>query len=324
MIFLFRFIIGYVRFNFTGGFTEQFLSSCFEKGIEIREVCKTASGVSASCSPKTYKRLHAVARESGGKTKIYKKVGLPFILPSLRYRLGFFVGLFSFVLIIAFLNSFVWSVEVVGNTGTSTASILFYLEDNGVKSGVPWSSFDRQRLAWKMLADFDSLAWAHINRDGAKAVVEVSEATPPDMDYSRDRLEGNTVVSRQLEATAYRDQNRVSVAKTDEHYALNFFGLSLPLYFGNDGSDVVSKTEKPLTVKGEELPVSLSVFSRTTYQAEPYSLTDDALTALAERKLDILKEQELGNFEIINESVSVELSEDRAVATGNYVVRIKE
>lgn len=323
MIYLFRFIFGYVKFTFTGGFSEQFINSCFENGIGIRNVKLISDGISAECSPGSYKKLHTLARQSGGVTRIYKKVGLVFILPSLKYRLGFFVGMLAFVLIISFLNSFVWSVEIVGNSKVSAQTLMYYLEDNGLTVGTMWSSVDRDRLSWLMLRDFDTLAWVHINKDGAKAIVELTEVTPANMEYDEEELEGKTVFRKELEATAYKEQSRVSVRDIQRYYELNFFSVKIPLYLRQGTGDTTSVSNMPFVIKGVSLPISLDKITQTFYSSTPYTLTDEEVQALSLKKLKLLKEQELSDYEIVNESEYTQLDDEKSTAKGAYVLRRK-
>ena len=320
---LFSFILGYVKFTFSGGFSERFLNICFNEGINLRDIKKKDDTVYAMCSPAAYKKLHTIALKSGGVVRIYKKCGLPFLLPDIKYRLGFFVGLFAFVLIIAFLNCFVWSVEIVGNDETSTNTLEYYLEDNGLKSGAMWSAVDRDRLSWLILRDFNNVAWAHINRDGAKAVLEITQALPPDMDYDENDLKGILVERKELEVTAQRQQSKMTVRDIKNYYTLNFFSLHIPLYINQAQGDAESKTLTPLRVNGVSIPISIEKTVQTFYFANPYTLDDDELEALARKKLELLKKQELSDYEIVNESEEIELDEEKAVMKGAYVLRGK-
>lgn len=90
LIKLINWLSGYVIFTFSGGFTDGFINRCFQEKINIKNIVNHKNGVTARCSIKAYKRLHTLALRSGGKVKIVKKKGLPFILRPLKGQMGRF------------------------------------------------------------------------------------------------------------------------------------------------------------------------------------------------------------------------------------------
>ena len=99
MIKFFRFLLGYVDFEFKKGFSEGFINECFENGVEIQNISLTENGFTAICRIGTYKKLHRIALRHGGCVKVIKKHGLPFFLSPLKDRTGFFIGALLFVFI---------------------------------------------------------------------------------------------------------------------------------------------------------------------------------------------------------------------------------
>ena len=104
MIKFFRFLLGYVDFEFKKGFSEGFINECFENGVEIQNISLTENGFTAICRIGTYKKLHRIALRHGGCVKVIKKHGLPFFLSPLKDRTGFFIGALLFVFILSFLG----------------------------------------------------------------------------------------------------------------------------------------------------------------------------------------------------------------------------
>lgn len=189
---LIRFInwfFGYVVFSFSGGFTDGFINRCYEEKINIKNIVCENSVVTARCSINAYKRLHRVALKSGGKVKILKKHGLPFILHPLKGRCGIFCGMLFFVLFVSFMSGFIWNITVVGNNTLETSKIVDYLAQNGFKTGVRWSDTDKENLEFSVMADFDDIAWISINRFGCLAQVEIRETTP------KPQIENNNIIT---------------------------------------------------------------------------------------------------------------------------------
>lgn len=169
---------GYVVFTFSGGFADGFINRCYNEKINIKDISAENGILTARCSINAYKRLHRIALKSGGKIKIIKKRGLPFILHPLRGRWGLFCGMLFFVLFVSFMGGFIWNITVIGNNTLETSKIVDYLAQNGFKTGVRWSETDKENLEFAVMADFDDVAWISINRLGCLAQVEIRETTP--------------------------------------------------------------------------------------------------------------------------------------------------
>ncbi len=324
MVYLFRFILGFVRFEFHGGFHEDFLNECFERKIDIKQVCLIDGGFSAVCSIKTYKLLHTIAYRHGGKVKIVKKSGLPFILSPLKNRIGFFTGMAVFVFILSLLSCFIWNVEIVGNERLSDMELRTYLEKNNLKSAVMWSSVDKEKLCWKMMSDFEDIAWVHINQNGTTARVEINETRKLPDSKNDDVLKGIDVFRRELEVVTLREQNSMSIKNIKNYKTLLFFGVKIPLYFQREKGDISAVSEKFINVNNINLPIGIVTESEKKLRSSSVMLSDDELLLLAEKRLAIKEEQEFESFEIINRSVEHTIDDDKCVIKGSYIISKRE
>lgn len=186
MIKLIRWLLGYVNFEFSKGFIDGFVNSCFLQGVNIYEIRRVGTKLSAKCSAKDYKYLHTLARQNGGVVRITKRCGLLFPLLKLRGRWGLYAGALAFVIIINFLAGFVWNIEIVGNEKLSDKEIMTFLEKNDFHKGVYWNPGTADKLEGLMMASFEDCGWVHINRFGSTARVEISESVvKPKVDDNR-------------------------------------------------------------------------------------------------------------------------------------------
>ena len=175
MVRLFRWLLGYVKFSFSGGFADGFVDSCYQNRINVHNLKNKNGIVFGECLARDYVQLHIPARKNGGKVKIIKKRGLTFQLLKIRNRWGLFVGAVLFVLIVSFFSGFVWNVEIVGNERISDEEITAFLEENNLRRGAYWKSIDKDKIENLMMASFDDCAWVHINELGSTARVEINE-----------------------------------------------------------------------------------------------------------------------------------------------------
>ncbi|MGN1202090.1 MAG: sporulation protein YqfD, partial [Eubacterium sp.] len=292
MIRLFRWVFGYVKFSFTGGFSEDFLTECFAEGVEIRDVSLSENGFIAYCNLRTYKKLHRYALRHGGKVKVLKKYGLPFILLPLKNRMGFFVGMLVFAIIISFLSCFIWKVEIVGNNRISETAISAYLDNHNLKTGTMWSSVDRDALCWDIMSEFDDISWVHINKIGTTARVEINETKLADTEGNEDKLKGINVFRKELQVVAYREQKDMSVAERKAYKKLQFFSAEIPLYINKKTGDISEQSKKLLTIKSVTLPIGLIEYEECFLSSESKTLTDEELLNLAKTKMAYQEEKE--------------------------------
>lgn len=175
LIRFFRWLFGYVKFTYSGGFKEDFINDCYRSGINLKNLCRRGDILLAETGIKTYKRLHRFAFAHGGKVKIIKRKGLPFLLSPLNNRWGLFAGAVFFVFFISFMGGFVWNITVTGNNRVTEVKIVDYLAQNGFSVGTQWSSVDKEQLEISIMAYFEDVAWISINKMGSTASIEIDE-----------------------------------------------------------------------------------------------------------------------------------------------------
>ncbi|MCH5316780.1 MAG: sporulation protein YqfD [Eubacterium sp.] len=175
LIRLFRWLLGYVKFSYSGGFKEDFINDCYRSGINLKNLCTRGEELLAETKIKTYKRLHKIAFAHGGKVKIMKRKGLPFLLSPLNNRWGLFAGAVFFLFFISFMGGFVWNITVTGNNRVTEVKIVDYLAQNGFSVGTRWGSVDKEQLEISIMAYFEDVAWISINKIGSTASIEIDE-----------------------------------------------------------------------------------------------------------------------------------------------------
>ncbi len=171
----FRWLFGYVEFSFTGGFAEKFINDCRSNNIYIKNIIKRDNVLFARVTPHKYFRLHRLAFACGGRVRVTKRRGLPFLLMPLKNRWGLFCGALFAVMLISFLSGFVWNITVIGESRLTDAQVVNYLAQNGFRVGTRWANADKENLEFKVLSDFDEVAWISINKLGCLAQIEISE-----------------------------------------------------------------------------------------------------------------------------------------------------
>ncbi|MGI6588809.1 MAG: sporulation protein YqfD [Peptococcia bacterium] len=174
---------GYVEISLWGKNPERVLNMALSRGISIWDIrLKEDRHYQLKVSLGGYKAFRLLVRRSSCKVKIIKKRGLPFFLMRAKRRKVLVFGTFFFCLALYILSSFVWFVEVIGNEQVSTEVIMGKAQEHGLKQGVPKASFQKNKLAEKLLLEITELSWVGIHEHGTKIIIEVAEKTllPPD------------------------------------------------------------------------------------------------------------------------------------------------
>lgn len=183
MIFsLVNFLRGYLIIEAVGGFGERFINLLVKNNICIWAVERISPDtVRMKIRVAGFKRIRSAVRKTRVKIIIIEKRGLSLYIHKHRRRKAFFAGVFVFILLLCFLTSFIWSVEVTGLEKIDKNVIINELKSCGIYVGVlkyNHSSFD---IKQKMLLSIPELAWIHVDIRGTRALVEVKERSdkPP-------------------------------------------------------------------------------------------------------------------------------------------------
>lgn len=170
-----KYIIGFVKFSASGGFSEMFINLCKAENIPLWNIKNSNGEITAQISVSDYKLLRDIAKKSGMKIHIIKKCGLRFWLAKNKVRSGLAVGVTAFILILITLSQFAWRIEVVGNLEIEDTEILSAFEGYGVKTGAKISDLDLKTITEKVLKDIPELSWAKVNKKGSMLCIEIRE-----------------------------------------------------------------------------------------------------------------------------------------------------
>ncbi len=177
---LWNYIRGYVIIVVEGYFLEKFINICIHREIYLWDI-KRLKDEKMLCkiSVNGFRALRPIAKKSKSRVKIYKRVGIPFILNRYRHRKAFLVGAVIFIAAIYIMSSFVWSIEITGNNKLDAKFLESKLEALGVKEGVLKYGINADKVANGLMLEVKDLAWAGITVKGTKVKVTIVEGSKP-------------------------------------------------------------------------------------------------------------------------------------------------
>ena len=176
MVWLYRYFYGRLKIRFYGEFPERILNLCAVGGIILWDSKFRDDSIIANITVKDFYKLKEMMHGTGMRLHILDKSGFPFFVSRYKRRYGLFIGLILFISILQFLSSFIWIIDVNGNSSTDYNEIVSACEEIGISVGTPKASINPKTQRERLLLKLDSLSWAALNVEGSRLTVNVSEA----------------------------------------------------------------------------------------------------------------------------------------------------
>ena len=175
VVWLYRFIFGRLSIKFYGDFPEKALNLCAENGITLWNSKFKEGSIIANITVKDFYILRYIFKGMGIRIHILHKSGLPFIINRYKKRPGLLIGAIIFIVILQILSSFVWVIDIEGNSITKTQDILNACEKIGIRTGMKVNDVHSKVQREKLLLELDSLSWAALNVEGSRLTINVTE-----------------------------------------------------------------------------------------------------------------------------------------------------
>lgn len=173
---------GSVEVELQGSDVAQFLNKVTQDKLELSNIhWRGSQAVRFETSVEQFFLLRKYVRASGGKLKLVRKKGFPFLLVLMEKRLWFTLGIALFFAIIFCLSSLVWSIEINGNKVIPNDVIMEAAKEQGLYR-YQWSFKldDTDVLSKKLVTAIPGTTWIGIEKTGTKVRIQVVEATIPE------------------------------------------------------------------------------------------------------------------------------------------------
>ncbi|MCL2049911.1 MAG: sporulation protein YqfD [Defluviitaleaceae bacterium] len=179
MVQLWQFTKGYVRIAVAGFSAERFLNMAAYRGIYLWNVERTEKGIELNVSIRGYKMLRGCAKKTKCRMKIVTKSGVPFLMHRYRKRKILMGGVIFFVLGLFALSSFVWRIEIEGNSVVTHDSIMEFLAGEGLRTGAFKFSLSDRKLQNALVNNFTQISFADVHTRGTRTKILVAEGLEP-------------------------------------------------------------------------------------------------------------------------------------------------
>lgn len=179
---LFRWIKGYVIVECSGDNTASFINFLFKRKISIWNITKSGKNTVFSMFLKDYLIINKLRRESKSSV-ILQHIGffgLPRKFISIKKRPSVLVGLLCFSIILIFISSFIWNIEIVGNEKIAKEKIVEAYTELGVKVGMQKHKLDSYSLKEKLPLVIRDVSWCSFNLEGTLLTINITEIKETD------------------------------------------------------------------------------------------------------------------------------------------------
>ena len=249
----------------------------------------------------------------------------------------------------------VWDFRVTGNETLTSSQISDFLAEQGLRPGVHWKSVDKDVCESLVMAEFDEVAWVHINRLGTVAQVEINETEPkPKMTDSTKAsnlkaTKDGTIISCVVYDGWQQAFKGDAVIKGDilvsgvyesEHAEENMFAHADGLFIAqteNSFSHTVSREQKRKRVTSVKNRKALSFFglyiplyfgkipdknadvNKTAdyLKINSYTMNDDELLEMLNAETEEKINSLYGSDNVLHSDIAVSLQSDKGVASGS-------
>lgn len=174
-------IRGFVRIQVKGEQAEALLNRLLDERIFVWNITRLQSELEADIHLSDYFRLRPLLRETGCRTRVTRRFGLPFWLARLERRKFLVGGVFMFVIGLYMLSSLVWSVEIVGNDRVSTREVLDVAAEQGIHP-LAWKFRlpDLDELSSRLMQNIPDAAWVGVEIRGTQVTIQIVENVIPE------------------------------------------------------------------------------------------------------------------------------------------------
>lgn len=255
MIWLWRFLIGYLTIKIHGENGEQILNRAAAKGISIWNLHYKNGCITGNISPKNFCRLRTLKRGIKCRITILKKHGYIFRLKKYKKRVGFVSGVAIFSVILFFLSNFVWIINVEGNSNLSVKEIISSCKKIGIYEGMPKKKVNNKYDSQRLQLTQSGIAWCSLNLEGSVLTVNLSETAVSDKEQRQNPSNLKATFEGKIKKIDITSGNAtVKVGDTVSKGDLLVSGvkenLSSTLFVHSEGV-VIAETKRTFSAEGE-------------------------------------------------------------------------
>lgn len=178
-------LAGMICIEITSAAPEQMLTAVNAAQIPLFQVRQTSDlTVSAKIYNKDLVKIKKLTQKRGENLRVLDKEGVFWRIISLRKRPVLLIGMLMYLVLLFFVPTRVFFVQVEGNRSIPDKLILEHAGECGIYFGASRRDVRSERVKNALLSAVPQLQWAGVNTNGCVAVISVQERTDVQDDAS--------------------------------------------------------------------------------------------------------------------------------------------
>ncbi len=159
---------------------EKILNYLWNKNVSVKNIKRNnAFSITLEISVSDYLHLKEAVKKVKGKVKILHRKGINFFYLRLSTRKLLIAGIAAFFLILYYLSSFIWSVDINTDKYLAPLEVRNVLKSYGIMVGSKKGSIDVLKVEEKLVADIDEIMWVKVRIEGSMLSVDIVERQEP-------------------------------------------------------------------------------------------------------------------------------------------------
>ena len=219
---------------------------CAYHGVDIWNLEFRDESYFLSISKKNLGVFTELVKKTDVKYELVSEHGFPYLLERFRKNITFFLGIGAALGLMIGLSQFIWSIQIVGNTGYGDEELLRFMKTRNVAHGMWKQKVACSELAASLREYFPNITWVTVKIQGTNLVVEMKENI-----LDSDRLSSET---ESADESGNQAQSQVSEDDGDPDAQTDAAEVPSNLVAEKDGVIVqmITRSGVPLVTPGTE------------------------------------------------------------------------
>ncbi|MBE5944232.1 MAG: hypothetical protein E7258_04870 [Lachnospiraceae bacterium] len=175
-----KWLKGYKQIEIKGPWKDRFVNICSKNDINIWGIEEYKGNIRAYISSKDYEISEQYIKKTETKIDVICQVGLPCIINKYKNRYGFILGIIIFFVALYGFTSYIWDINVTGESFYTKEEIIKTVKDNYVDIGTPVSEINCEELEKALRNEYDKVAWISCEITGTRLNIEINETIEKD------------------------------------------------------------------------------------------------------------------------------------------------
>lgn len=185
---LMKFFRGFLLVRLSGYSPERFLNLCSNHNILIWNLSNQGNDYEFYISIAGFRKLKPLLKKTKTRLVILKRVGFPFFLYRHRKRKMYFAGIVLCLGFLLYLTTFIWLIDINGNSLITDDTILTFLEEKESSFGSLKKDIDCVALEEALRTEYSDIIWASVRIDGTKMTIDLQENLVTNQDADREKV----------------------------------------------------------------------------------------------------------------------------------------